>query len=995
MLMKSKRIVLFIICFLMAVQLFPQSRKTDIEAVYSDYMRAKEFLGENLKESDKKTLYQIYVTNGCLWASHLMNQDTYDSFKQARDVLLEIAPYADEKLKEYVFPRIPLSWYCQGAICFESQKFDEALICFENALSGYRELKYYKDELSVLKQIAYVKYYLDNLEESIEKFEETLKLSMQYGDDATVMEVAAQLHKIYVMVGNMGKVDEYSYLMDSIMESSSDVLARFNYYVKRGDEAKKQDRPMVAEGWFIKAESLIENNESLSAGANKYVVYSNLRDLYLDNRNYGKAIEYAYKTLEDSDRFGGTSDRKFFLSFGSIADIYSRMGDKENCMRYLDSLFALKTNIEEPRELRLAYFYRGHCLSNLGEYDAALENYRKADDIMALKYPVSDGDRVNLYPLIGGLEHKLGNYKESEKYYRLYADQIKDIYGEYSVKYINAQVYCANAQGFAGNIKDGCCSYISALGQLKTIIKARLPYMNSTERNGLWTPISSLLTLMTPYALKAEMLQNQFTETAYNALLMSKSFLLDSERSLFDIVNREGDEDDKAAYMQIASLTKQIKGWERDYARFSDNILTASTQVNKLERKLIGKMKSFEEMTSFLDVDYAKVKDALKNNEFLVDFTDFIPDGKSRIYAAYLISQKQEFPLLKRVFEEQQIDSMGIVRPDMFYDKDFADGIIRLLWNPLKDHIAEGATVYYVPSQMLFNVCLESLPLGDGTLLGDHYHFIRLSSARELVRKRNNSNSKSAVLYGGLQYDLEPDVMAENAKQYDLSSLSVMRGRDIVRGDSLFKELPGSKVEIERISEILNSSKFNVIPYMGVDGTEESFLNLHGKSPKILHLATHGFYYTPLEANDVDYLRGYSDAMLLSGLIMSGGNAAWQGKELPKGVLGGVLTANNIARLDLSNTDMVVLSACQSGQGNATAEGLYGLQRAFKKAGVGTMVMTLWSVSDKVATEFMIKFYELLVENKWDKHKAFGHTKSYIRTLHPDPYHWAAFVMLD
>ena len=92
---------------------------------------------------------------------------------------------------------------------------------------------------------------------------------------------------------------------------------------------------------------------------------------------------------------------------------------------------------------------------------------------------------------------------------------------------------------------------------------------------------------------------------------------------------------------------------------------------------------------------------------------------------------------------------------------------------------------------------------------------------------------------------------------------------------------------------------------------------------------------------------------------------------------------------------MVTLSACQTGQGNATAEGLYGLQRAFKKAGVGTMVMTLWSVSDKVATEFMIKFYETLAKNKWDKHKAFEQTKAYIRTQHPDPYHWAAFVMLD
>lgn len=116
---------------------------------------------------------------------------------------------------------------------------------------------------------------------------------------------------------------------------------------------------------------------------------------------------------------------------------------------------------------------------------------------------------------------------------------------------------------------------------------------------------------------------------------------------------------------------------------------------------------------------------------------------------------------------------------------------------------------------------------------------------------------------------------------------------------------------------------------------------MHGKSPQVLQIATHGFYYTPDRAETVNYLKGYSDAMMLSGIILSGGNAAWRGKELPDGVLGGILITNNIARLDLSGTEMVVLSACQSGQGKATSEGLYGLQRAFKKAGVCTIVMAL------------------------------------------------------
>ena len=172
---------------------------------------------------------------------------------------------------------------------------------------------------------------------------------------------------------------------------------------------------------------------------------------------------------------------------------------------------------------------------------------------------------------------------------------------------------------------------------------------------------------------------------------------------------------------------------------------------------------------------------------------------------------------------------------------------------------------------------------------------------------------------------------------------------------------------------------------------------MHGKSPRILQIATHGFYYTPGKAENVDYLKGYTDAMSLSGLVLSGGNAAWLGKKLPQNVLGGILTANDIARLDLSGTDMVVLSACKSGQGRATSEGLYGLQRAFKKAGVGTIVMSLWNVSDTVSSEFMVTFYERLADkdNAWNKRKAFEQTKEIIRKKYPEPFHWAAFIMLD
>ena len=971
----------------------------DNEQYSEGYQVAKNMLNSNLSDEEKRWVHSKYVDNGYQLAISLMIQNETRSadYRQARALLEELTPYANESRRERLLSRIALTWYFEGASYFEKQMFEEALDCFDNAFNCFQELGLTSNAISALKQVAIVNYYTYHIEEAISKYEQALLMSQTSNNSIAQMDIAQELYRLSGIVGDMEGITKYTNLMDSLIANSTDKQVQFEYYCQKGAEAQNQGKFNLAEQWYLKSKSIAENQEETIERANKYLVYSDLRELYIASKQYDNALRYAYQTLAESKKLSKAEDKSFRLSYIPIANIYAKKGERENCLRSLDSLFTFEPYISEPRELSQLYTVRGSCYSELGDYQSAITDYKKADELLASKYPASDGERVRLYALLGGVEHRLNHYDESEHYYKLYADAIKEIYGEHSLNYINAQIYMANAQGFAGHIKDGCGYYSSAVTTLKEIIKKRLPYMNTAEREGFWSPLSSLLTLMTPYALKAELYQTDFTKTCYDALLLSKAFLLDSERSVYDIIQCEGDETDMQTYMNIASLNNQIKEWEKNYAQYADSILTATNKVGRLEGLLMNRCKSVGDITSFMDVDYDAVKKSLGKNDVLVDFTDFVPNAGGKRYAAYIVNKKQKYPLLKSLFEESQIDSLGIARPDMFYDKDFAADVIKLLWSPIKEHIAEGSTVYYVPSQMLFQVCLESLPLEDGTLLGDHYNFVRLSSARELSKKHSKEKSAtaSAVLYGGLYYDLEPDVMAENAKQYDLSSLMVMRGGDIVRGDSIFRELPGSKVEVERIEEILNRSKFEATPYTGMNGTEESFLSMHGKSPRILHLATHGFYYTPTEAEKVDYLRGYSDAMSLSGLIMSGGNAAWRGEELPTGTLGGVLTANNIAYLDLSNTDMVVLSACQTGQGNATAEGLYGLQRAFKKAGVGTMVMTLWSVSDKVATEFMIKFYESLVENDWDKHKAFEQTKSYIRTQHPDPYHWAAFVMLD
>lgn len=965
------------------------------------YLLGKRLLQGKLNDEERKNIGHLYALNGYMYACDFIKSDERGraDYWRGRSILEEIKPYAEGEVRNYLLPKIPLTWYFEGTGCFTSQKFEEALEAYDKALAGFQELGKEKEILSTLKAIAYTKYHLCDMKGADEAYHEALMLARNIKDTSTQMDILQELWYLNYSVGNLVQARLYAASMDSLMENTLDPNARYTYYNKKGKEARKQGAHRVSEQWFLKGMAIAESKSHDAKSANRYVSYTNLRDLYAEAKQYENALVYANKALEEHQRITPAGDYRYYLPYMAIAEIYKLKGDKERCFVCIDSLFLRTSQMEEPKELYWLYMTKAGCHATFNDYGAALADYKKADEILASRYTQSDANRVSLLALMGGAEHKLGNFAESERLYRQYAEQMISQHGENSIESLHAQIYLANTEGFAGHVDSGCSDYTMAAVRLKKLMKRQLPYMSSQERESFWSPLSSLFMMMTPYAIEAHRYQDEFTASCYDALVMSKSFLLESERSLFEVVKKEGTDDDIKDYMQLSLMKKQIKEREKDFAHYTDSILSMSQRADQLAARLSERCRSFGNITRFMDIDYATVKNALKPNEVLLDFTDYVSETVGRKYAAYIINKNDEYPLVKYLFAERQMDSLGITRPDMYYNQDYAPDVLKLLWEPLKELIAEGATVYYVPSQLLFQVSLESLPLADGTLLGSHYNFVRLSSARELVKAQSPvlaSVPRSAVLYGGLQYDLQPTAMVEEAKKYDLTDLLVMRG-DMVRGDSVFRELPGSKQEIMQIESLLKANKWQVTPRMGMEGTEESFLSMHGKAPQLLQIATHGFYYTPERAAHVDYLKGYSDAMMLSGIVLSGGNAAWKGKELPDGVLGGILTANNIARLDLSGTEMVVLSACQSGQGKATSEGLYGLQRAFKKAGVGTMVMALWSVSDKVATEFMTTFYEQLASKqcKWNKRKAFEKTKSIIREKYPDPFHWAAFVMLD
>ena len=135
-------------------------------------------------------------------------------------------------------------------------------------------------------------------------------------------------------------------------------------------------------------------------------------------------------------------------------------------------------------------------------------------------------------------------------------------------------------------------------------------------------------------------------------------------------------------------------------------------------------------------------------------------------------------------------------------------------------------------------------------------------------------------------------------------------------------------------------------------------------------------------------------AMIGTGFILSGANSAWNKKVQIKPDEDGVFLSEDISRMNLNGCELFVLSGCQSGEGELSQDGVAGLQRALKRAGVKSTLVSLWNVNDEVTKDFMIAFYDNLLKLQ-DKYKAYKAAQLQIKEKYSDPYYWAAFIMVD
>jgi CHAT domain-containing protein len=333
--------------------------------------------------------------------------------------------------------------------------------------------------------------------------------------------------------------------------------------------------------------------------------------------------------------------------------------------------------------------------------------------------------------------------------------------------------------------------------------------------------------------------------------------------------------------------------------------------------------------------------------------------------------------------------------------------LYNLIWKPIEAHLKGVNTVYVAPFGHLHKIAFAALPLPDGSRLSDRYQLRQVLSSHDVVFKEDpavfsTTDTTSVALLGGINYEFMPE--AKDSVYFSPLSLlpeSTDRG-------TAFGYLPGTESEVSSIEQLLKNDKVNVTLLKGNNATEEEFKSLQGdKAPKVMHIATHGFF-APDPKRDLNKensmrLMGqenrYTAAdnpLYRSGLLLTGGNNSWTKKTTLPADQDGVLTAYEVANMDLSNTQLVVLSACETALGDVKGrEGVFGLQRGFRLAGAKYMLMSLWRIPDKETAEYMTKFYSELAKTN-NIVTAYQTTQTHMKTTYPnEPQKWAGMVLVE
>lgn len=488
-------------------------------------------------------------------------------------------------------------------------------------------------------------------------------------------------------------------------------------------------------------------------------------------------------------------------------------------------------------------------------------------------------------------------------------------------------------------------------------------------------------------------------QMAYNLALVQKGLLLSTTRDIESILHNAPD-------------TVQVKLDEYNKLRelFSSPVFSESEILREKRIELMQYVANQPQFLSQLDYTWKDVRNHLNDKEVAIEFINLwgvtpenLKDATPSL-GVLLLHKDSKLPIFVKLANDSTVtelfefDEEGERLNELLYSGEFRKQLYRLIWEPLLPYLNDAQSIFYSPTGIIQDINLDWIGSDDTTVLCNNYKLYRLSSTREICNYKSKRYIDDAVLYGDITYSINTSLVTESNKS---------KYRSTTRAG--FKPLKATAIELDSIKYTLGSRQITSKDIRKDIATEAAFREMSGNSPMIIHIATHGFYYSrDAIAKEYQYgnfmaYQGVNPELYHSGLALTGAQDTWYNEtgDISKYLdldssNDGILLSSEISRLDLRKTDLVVLSACETALGNITSEGVYGLQRAFKLAGVNSLIMSLWKVDDDATQLLMTSFYNNYL-NGMSKREALITAQKKVRDTpgFEDPYNWAAFILLD
>lgn len=754
---------------------------------------------------------------------------------------------------------------------------------------------------------------------------------------------------------------------------------------------------------------------------------------------YGKAEEYITKSLEISRKSFGEKSLKNTEGMTILSELYAAMGDYDKAKQEIQQVITLEEeyfgedHIEVANSLtQLAQikFEKGEKISEVealftkaenivanalgkqtpvyakeaknlaavytetNKLDRALEKLTEANDIwLKVLGTERNSNTAEINMLIADVEVRRKNYSVAFEKYSTSLKIYKKLFNENHPKYLKVLSRIARMYYAQGELEQSKKYIDEVLGKHKKYIADFFVALSDKEKAQFFALIKVDFDFFTNLAVRMSAKNPAVMGEVYNNTLLTKSLLLNSVirkikkeiTSSQDTVLQRIYADWKVSKERLIEALALSADQQKDAGI---DVKQIQKQIEDAEKQLSRRSKTFAQSAKGGEIVWQQIQAVLKTNEhaseiiryryFNLNFTDSI------IYAALLIKKDSKAPKFIPFPEGKKMESsyFNMHRNHIKFDVNEKSDYERY-WQALDQELPPNAKLYLSTSGIYNQLNIESMYKANKKFVIDEMDINLVGSTQDLLERQGSSGLQGGdvFLVGNPAFYKDQKTKAELLTSKTTRQVS---------------QLPGTQREIELIDSLLRRNNLNVETLLNFDAEEERLI--FKKSPTVFHIATHGFFEPDLSEgsdNAVGGTKAVNNPLLRSGVLLrNAGNMVATGNVYKYNQEPGILTAYEATDMNLEGTELVILSACETGRGG-TGDGVAGLQRAFLVAGARSVVMSLFKVDDEATQKLMELFYQNWYKTN-DKRTAFAAAKKQLREIprFAQPRFWSPFIMV-